>query len=99
MRNLAAGIRSGTRVKQGQVIGYVGMTGLATGPHLNYRIIKNGGSIDPLKFKGIKLKMVSNPVRFARARIAMEIEMESFRQALEQPRDNLILVADLSSGK
>ena len=42
----------GRRVRQGQVIGYVGMTGLATGPHLDYRVLKYGGSVNPLKFKG-----------------------------------------------
>lgn len=45
----APGISVGTRVSQGQLIGYVGMTGTATGPHLDYRIWKNGTPIDPLK--------------------------------------------------
>lgn len=47
------GIHPGARVTQGQVIGYVGMTGLATGPHLDYRISDNGEWLDPLKFKSI----------------------------------------------
>ena len=45
----APGISVGTRVSQGQLIGYVGRTGTATGPHLDYRIWKNGTPIDPLK--------------------------------------------------
>ncbi len=51
MSKFAKGIRSGSAVKQGQVIGYVGSTGLATGPHLCYRFWKNGVQVDPLKEK------------------------------------------------
>ncbi len=43
------GIKSGTYVKQGDVIGYVGSTGLATGPHLDFRFYKNGSAVNPLK--------------------------------------------------
>jgi murein DD-endopeptidase MepM/ murein hydrolase activator NlpD len=43
------GIKAGAQVKQGQVIGYVGASGLATGPHLDFRIYRNGKPIDPLK--------------------------------------------------
>lgn len=49
MSKIASGIRSGTRVKQGQIIGYVGSTGLATGNHLCYRFWKNGVQVDALK--------------------------------------------------
>ena len=45
----AAGLKVGDRVHQGQVIGYVGMTGTATGPHLDFRVWKNGSPINPLK--------------------------------------------------
>jgi murein DD-endopeptidase MepM/ murein hydrolase activator NlpD len=47
------GLKRGTRVVQGDVIGYVGMTGLATGPHLDYRVSENGKWLDPLKLKSI----------------------------------------------
>lgn len=49
MSKIASGIKSGTRVRQGQTIGYVGRTGLATGPHLCYRFWKNGVQVDALK--------------------------------------------------
>ena len=41
-------VRAGTHVRQGDVIGRVGMSGLATGPHLDYRLKKNGAFINPL---------------------------------------------------
>jgi len=47
----AKGIHTGKQVKQGELIGYVGMTGLATGPHLDFRVYRNGKAIDPLKLK------------------------------------------------
>ncbi len=49
MSKIAAGIKPGTRVRQGQTIGYVGSTGLATGPHLCYRFWKNGVQVDALR--------------------------------------------------
>jgi murein DD-endopeptidase MepM/ murein hydrolase activator NlpD len=49
MSKIEAGIRPGVRVKQGQVIGRVGSTGLATGPHLCYRFWKNGRQVDALR--------------------------------------------------
>lgn len=44
----AKGIQTGSHVQQGEVIGYVGSTGLATGPHLDFRVYKNGEAINPL---------------------------------------------------
>ena len=48
LRGFAGGVRVGSRVHQGDIIGYVGMTGLATGPHLHYEMIRSGRQIDPL---------------------------------------------------
>jgi murein DD-endopeptidase MepM/ murein hydrolase activator NlpD len=53
LSRFASGLKKGTRVQQGQVIGYVGMTGLATGPHLDYRVSEDGKWLDPLKLKSI----------------------------------------------
>lgn len=50
MNRFARGIRAGTTVKQGQVIGYVGQTGLATGPHLCYRLYKNGSPVNSVTY-------------------------------------------------
>jgi murein DD-endopeptidase MepM/ murein hydrolase activator NlpD len=49
MSRIDGSVRAGTRVRQGQVIGYVGSTGLATGPHLCYRFWKNGVQVDALR--------------------------------------------------
>ena len=51
MSKFGRGIKKGTKVKQGQIIGYVGSTGLSTGPHLHYEVIENGKKINSQKLK------------------------------------------------
>jgi murein DD-endopeptidase MepM/ murein hydrolase activator NlpD len=50
LRSFAKGIRTGVEVRQNEVIGYVGSTGRATGPHLHYTLIERGRPIDPMRF-------------------------------------------------
>lgn len=60
MNGLAKGLRSGNRVKQGDVIGYIGSSGLATGPHLHYEFRLDGVHQNPLTFKTPKATAISS---------------------------------------
>ncbi|GAB2191444.1 peptidoglycan DD-metalloendopeptidase family protein [Sessilibacter sp. MAH1] len=67
MNNFRRGVKNGTHVKQGQVIGYVGSTGLATGPHLHYEFYVNGAVRNPVTVKLPKAKSIPDAqmLRFA----------------------------------
>ncbi|PPQ31323.1 peptidase M23 [Rhodoblastus sphagnicola] len=56
MSAFARGLREGDRVKQGQIVGYLGASGLATGPHLHYEVIVNGHFVDPLRVRLAKTR-------------------------------------------
>ncbi len=59
LSGFAAGISPGTYVKQGDIIGYVGNSGLSTGPHLDFRFYQNGSPIDPLKVDAPPVEPIS----------------------------------------
>lgn len=60
LKGFAKGMAVGKRVKQGDLVGYVGATGLATGPHLDFRVYRNGVAINPLKMKSTPAKPVDS---------------------------------------
>ena len=77
LSRIASGIRKGRRVKQGQVIGYVGTTGRSTGPHLHYEVLRGGKQMNPLKVKlptGAKLTGVELAA-FQRVRAEIESQL------------------------
>ena len=87
----AAGIAVGTRVKQGQYIANVGMTGIATGPHLDFRIYKNGSPVDPLKVDAPPVEPIkeANKAVFVALRDSMQTQLDSI--PFTQIDDNLAL--------
>jgi murein DD-endopeptidase MepM/ murein hydrolase activator NlpD len=62
MTAFARGIEEGTRVRQGQVIGFVGSTGLSTGSHLHYEILVNGRFVDPMRIKLPRGRVLEGPM-------------------------------------
>lgn len=90
LSRFATGLRPGRKVVQGDVIGYVGMTGLATGPHLDYRVRDNGTWLDPLTLKSITPDPLRGSViaefRASVSRLAPRLNVPSQRIAENGPK-------------
>jgi len=78
LSRFAKGLRKGNYVKQGDVIGYVGKSGLATGPHLDFRFYMNGSAVNPLKVKAPPVEPVHKE-NLETFRIVRSITMESLK--------------------
>ncbi len=79
LSRFAKGIRGGARVAQGEVVGYVGSTGLATAAHLDYRVQRNGRWIDPLSLSGVAAPAIpkAESAKFAAWRDALRLSLRS----------------------
>ena len=81
LKAFAKGIKEGRKVRQGQIIGYVGSTGMSTGPHLHYEVVVNGKKVNSQKLKLPSGKILKGKARekFEMERIKIDLRLSSLR--------------------
>jgi murein DD-endopeptidase MepM/ murein hydrolase activator NlpD len=85
MSAFARGMQPGTKVRQGQVIGYVGSTGLSTGPHVHYEVLVNGRFVDPVRIKLPRGRSLDGPIL-----ANFEKERDRVDAMMNRPQANLL---------
>jgi murein DD-endopeptidase MepM/ murein hydrolase activator NlpD len=82
MSKYGKGIKKGVRINQGRIIGYVGSTGMSTGPHLHYEVLKNGKRINSQRMKLPSGKILNNEARnkFEVDRIKIDVKLAELRK-------------------
>ncbi len=91
LSGFASGITKGTRVTRGSTIGYVGSTGLSTGPHLHYEVIKNGRHLNPLTVPNPSVESLEGPQRGL-----FLANVETYLNTIERLREQNLIVEPLA---
>ena len=81
MKSFAKGIKEGRKVRQGQIIGYVGSTGMSTGPHLHYEVVVSGKKVNSQRLKLPSGKILKGKARekFELERIKIDLKLSALR--------------------